>query len=139
MGTPTEGHGAAIKVSNMAASSPVFTAIALIESGPSGPSLSPNMIEAYTHDQNLPHKRPTYVTTSPVTFTILYDSSNTQHAQLRDAAKAKTRLNFEMVLDDTGDEELDFAAYVGFEWSAEPGDFNKANITLEIDGDITIS
>jgi hypothetical protein len=139
MGTATEAHGAAVKVSNMAASSPTFTAIALIESGPSGPSLSPNMIEAYTHDQNLPHKKPTYVTTSPVTFTILYDSADTQHAQLRDAAKAKTRLDFQMVLDDTGDEQLAFSGYVGFEWMAEPGDFNKVNITIEIDGDITIT
>jgi hypothetical protein len=135
---PSEGHGAAIQVSNMA-TTPAFTAIPHIDSGPSGPSLSANMIEAYTHDATLPHRKPTYVSTGPITFTILYDSGNTQHAQLRDAAKAKTKLNFRQILDDDGAEQLAFAAYTSFEWSAEPGDWNKANITLDIDGDITIT
>lgn len=138
MATGAEAHGAQIKIGD-GASPEVFTAIALINSGPDGPDVSQNIIEAFTHDSNFPTKKATYVNTGTVTFSVLYDSTDTQHIALRDAATNSTRTNFQVVLNETGAEQLDFSAYVTFAWANDPSDFSQANITLDIDGAITPS
>jgi len=134
----TAAHGAVIKMGN-AASPEVFTAINGVHNGPSGPGFEPQMIEQRHHGSNDPVQKPTIVKKTPVTFDILYDSTDTTHAALITAAKNQTRKNFQEILTDQGAEQYAYAAYVGASLKAEVEGFNVYSITLSIDGAITIT
>lgn len=134
----TAAHGALIKIGN-GASTETFAEIANVTGGPSGAGITQNIIEARTHDSEAVHKAQTYVNYDPVTFTIAYDSSDTEHAQLRTDAAAGTLRNFQIVLTDTGAEQLAFAAYISINFSSEVDGWNEASVTLEIDGTVTPS
>lgn len=134
----TAAHGCQVKVGD-GASSEVFTAVEGITSGPSGPGWTTNMLEARIHSSDSPVRKVSSLTTEPVTFTILYDSTNTQHIRLRTLTTTKARGNFQVLLTDTGAEQYAFAAYVSLSLSSEVDGFNTASVTLNIDGDITVS
>lgn len=129
----TSAKGAQLSVSDMA-SSPTFTAIANISAGPDGPGFTQSFIEAVTHSATQRLRKKTFTDIGPVTFEVLYDSSNTQHAQLRDASKAGTLLDFRATSTDTGAEVAAFSAWVDFNVGRDPNGFNTAQITLTLDG-----
>lgn len=136
--TATAAHGVQIKMGN-GASPEVFTAISGVHNGPSGPGFEPQMIEQRHHGSNDPVQKPTIVKKTPVTFDVLYDSSDTTHAALIAAAKDLTRKNFQEILADGGAEQYAYAAYVQAQFKGEVEGFNVYSITLNIDGAITIS
>lgn len=136
--TASAAHGVKIKIGD-GASPEVFTEIPGVHNGPSGPSFEPQMIEQRHHGSVDPVQKPTIVKKAPVTFDILYDSSDTQHAALITAAKDLTRENFKMELQDAGAEIYAFGAYVQATFKGEVEGFNVYSISLNVDGAITIS
>jgi hypothetical protein len=136
--TPTSAHGTVIALSD-GASTPVFTTISHVSAGPDGGGVSQNIIKAFVHSQAGEIKRATYTMTEPVTFTVLYDSGDTTHATLYTAARAKTLKTFKITGNDTGAEVLLFSAFININFAKNPDGFNEASVTLEIDGDVTVS
>ncbi len=138
MGTPNAAHGASVKIGD-AASPEVFTAIAQITSGPDGGGISPNMIEARVHSQEATIRRVTNVNYEPISFTVLYDSSDTQHALLKTSAAAGTLKNFTILGADTGAELMTFSAYIGINFSKNPDGWDEMSVNLEIDGAVAFT
>jgi hypothetical protein len=136
--TLTAAQGCQIQLGS-GASPETFTAIEGVFDGPQGPSFTPNIIEGRHHSSTSVVKKVTNVDTGQVTFSIYYDSTNTQHTALETAAKNKTRKNFREIFTDSGAAQYAFAAYVGFEMTAPVDNFNTARVTLNVDGDITIT
>lgn len=134
----TAAHGCQIKIGD-GASPEVFTVIDGVHNGPNGPGFDPQVIEGKHHGSSSIYQKVTTVKKSPVSFSIFYDSGDTQHAALITAANNKTRKNFKQILTDTGAEQYAFAAYVGAQFKGEVDGFNVYDITLNIDGAITIS
>lgn len=134
----TAAHGVDIKIGD-GASTEVFTEIDGVHNGPSGPGFEPSIIEGRHHGSTATVKKASYVSVTPISFSIYYDSTDTQHLALIAAAKAKTRKNFQMVLTDTGAEQYAFAAYISAVYKGEVEGFNVYDITLNVDGDITIT
>lgn len=138
MGTPKAAHGALIKIGD-AASPEVFTTIDDVISGPDGGGITPNIIRAFPHSATAEIKAVTHVTYEPISFSVLYDSSDTQHAALITAAAAKTKKNFQIVGTDAGAEQMAFGAYIGMNWSKNPDGWDEMSVTLEIDGAVTLT
>lgn len=134
----TAAHGAVVKIGN-AASPEVFTAIPGVHNGPTGAGWTPRIIEAIHHGSNTVKKYASFVDTGEITFSVYYDSTDTYHQALRDAAKNKTQTNFQVVYNEAGDEQFAFAAFVSFDSDADPEGWNVRNITLSINGDITVT
>lgn len=132
------GKGTVIKISD-GASSPTFTAIPKISSGPTGPEIGMSLVEYTTHDVDAPGKKPTFKSIGPVQFSVLYDSSDTQHAQLMSSARAGTRCDFQHVMTDTGAEQYDYSGYVKMNPSGEKDGMVEYSVEIEIDGDVTPS
>ncbi|HQY23183.1 MAG TPA: hypothetical protein PK389_05485 [Gammaproteobacteria bacterium] len=138
MGTPAAAHGALIKIGN-GASSETFATIDDVTAGPDGGGLSTTMLTARVHSQASEVKRVSGTTTEPISFTVLYDSADTQHALIKTNAAAKTRTNFQIVGADFGAEQMAFAAYIGYNFSKNPDGWDEMSVTLEIDGDVTFT
>ncbi len=138
MGTPNAAHGASVKIGD-AASPEVFTAIDDITAGPDGGGITPAMLEARVHSQEAVIKRVTTVNYEPITFTVLYDSSDTQHALLKTSAAAGTKKNFQIVGADTGAEQMAFGAYIGVNFSKNPDGWDEMTVNLDIDGAVTFT
>lgn len=135
----TPSFGAVIKIGD-GGGSEVFTAINGVHNGPNGPSPSVRMIEASHHGSSSLIKKPSFWQGGTVTFDIYYDSTDTQHLLLMTSNRAKTRKNFQMVLTDSGTEQYAFAAYISsMAFKGDVEGFNVYSVTLDIDGDITIS
>jgi len=134
---PTAAYGVDIELGD-GASPEVFTAIEMITEGPDGPSIDPRIISALHHDSLDEVVRVTGTTKSPVTFGVLFDSSNTQHAALVTAANAGTRKNFRVKINEEGKQQLSFAAYIGVKWSEPREGFNTLSVTLTIDGAVSV-
>ena len=138
MGTPNAAHGAKIRLSDMA-STPAYTDIDDISSGPDGGGITPNIIKAFVHSQAAELKRATYVMFEPVTFTVLYDSTDAQHLALVAGAKDRTLLDFHIIDVDAGAEQMAFSAYVGVNFSKNPDGWSEASFTLEIYNGVTFT
>lgn len=134
----TAAHGVVIKVGN-GASPEVFSTIDGVHNGPNGPGFTPAMITARHHGSTDTFMKVSTVDKNPVTFDIYYDSADSIHASLVTAAQAGTRKNFEMTLNDTGDEKYAFGAYIQASFTGQVDGFNVYSIQLNIDGAITIS
>lgn len=134
----TAAHGVDIKIGD-GATSETFSEIDGVHNGPSGPGFEPQMIEGRHHGSTSTVRKASYVSVPPITFSIYYDSNDTNHLAIVAAAKAKTRKNFQMVLTDTGVEQYAFSAYIGVVYKGEVEGFNVYDVTLNIDGDITIT
>lgn len=134
----TAAHGAQIKIGS-GTSPETFTAIKGVHNGPNGPSWDTNVIEARHHGSNVTFKKPTYVNTGSVTFSVYYDSTDTQHQQLLTDAAAMAKRNFKVIINDPGDEEYHFAAFIGLTFRGDVDGWNVYDVTLNIDGDITVS
>ena len=73
-------------------------------------------------------------------FPLVYDSDDTQQAILMAAAESDVLKNFQMVLTDRGNTQLDFAARVkGFKFNAPVENILTVSVTLRITGVITRS
>lgn len=73
-----------------------------------------------------------------VSFTLAYDSADTQHAALRTAFTNATATAFNIVLNDTGDDAGAFTGYVKqFTPKAEKGNFVACDVQIIVSGAIT--
>jgi hypothetical protein len=134
--TEYAAHGTEIALGT--GTSPVtYTAIARVSEGPNGLGEQANFLEARPHDSTSVVRKPTYVTVSPLTFTILYDPANTQHAALVDSVKTKAVKAFRLTT--ASGEECTFNAYVSYERSLSPDGWEQLAITLTPEGDVTIA
>lgn len=130
----TAARGAEIQISN-GASTPVFTEITGVSSGPDFGGFSQKFIEQAIHSNTIDRVKNIGVTLNAVTFEMLYDSTNTQHSQLRDAAEDSSLVDIRVILTDDGAEQVAFSAWVDFSFNANPEDFNRASISLRPDPD----
>ncbi len=138
MAQANSAHGAKVQIGN-GGSAETFADIDNITSGPDGGGIEPSIITAKVHSQQNDIKRATGVTYTPVTFTVLYDSSDTQHAALVAAAAANTLKNFKIIKQDAGAEQLAFSAYVGVDFSDNPDGWVEMSVNLEIHDDVTFT
>lgn len=134
----TAAQGAVVKIGN-AASPEVFTAIEGIFDGPQDFGFTPNIIEARHHSSTATFRKVTNVDAGAPSFSIYFDSTNTQHALLETSAKNKTRKNFQVIFTDAGAEQHAFGGYIDFKIGAPVDGFNTARIVITIDGDVTIT
>lgn len=134
----TQSHGTIVEIGDGVTPTEGFTAIDGVHNGPQGMDLNPEMISARHHGSDSTLRKPTVLADTTLTFDIYYDSADTNHAALRDAAQDMTRHNFKLKLTDTGAEIYSFAAYVSFRLNAPTDGFNVASIELRVDGDVTI-
>lgn len=73
-----------------------------------------------------------------ITMELNYDPDNAQHQQIRNARKARTRLEFRITLTDATATVLQFFGYVlGFQLRVAVDQAVKASLTVEIDGSVT--
>ena len=73
-----------------------------------------------------------------ITMELNYDPDNAQHQQIRNARKARTRLEFRITLTDATATILQFFGYVlGFQLRVAVDQAVKASLTVEIDGSVT--
>lgn len=129
--------GTKLKISDEGTPTPVFTEITGI-TNISGPSLGMETIDVTSHSSAGQFREviPSFKTAGELTATLLYDSTNTQHAQLFEKYNSREKGDFELVLTDAGAQEFECSAYVsGFEFGAPIDDAVKVNLTLSIDGE----
>ena len=124
----TSAQGCQVKLGD-GATTEIFTEIKGVFNGPNGPTFTPIIIEAKYHSSTSIFRKVTHVDKGSVTFSIYYDSTDTQHLALIAAAAAKTRKNFQQLLTDSGAEQYAFAAYVGAQFKGEVEGFNVYDIT----------
>ncbi|NIM21854.1 MAG: hypothetical protein GTN64_05465 [Candidatus Latescibacteria bacterium] len=137
--TETAAHGAVLGIGDGTTVESFFT-VEGITAGPTGGGYAARIIDLFTHSSSVIIKTATVTEPTDLTFELAYDSSDTYHAQLRDAAKNLTQTNFELTFTDTGAEKIAFAAVVAtFDRSADPEDWNKISVTLTPFGDFTIT
>lgn len=123
-------HGAVLAMGD-GASTEVFNTITQIIAGPNGGGYTSETIEAFPHDSAVVIKKVSKVTPTPITGTINYDSSDTYHAAMRAAAKAKTVGNWRLTMNDAGAEILDFSGIVSrFEVTNDPEGFVQAEFEI---------
>jgi len=73
-------------------------------------------------------------------FELFYIPANTYHTQLQTDRTNRTLRNFQVVLTDSPQTTMSFAAYVReFSVSGGVDDVLRANVTLRISGDVTIA
>lgn len=119
----------------------VFTTVDGVRSI-SGPNQSIETIDVTHHTSASDYREiiPSFISAGEISFELIYDSSDAQHNGLLDDFQARVRRNFKITLPDDGAEVLAFAAYItGFEYMASIDDAVKVNVTLSIDGEITVS
>lgn len=139
MATETAAHGISLKIGD-GATSESFNAIQKITNGPNGPNFNCRIIEASSHSDAAIIKKASLRDNGQVTFDLLYDSTDTQHALLMTNHLAKTVTNFQMILTDTGAEQYAFSAIVStMNFSGQAEGWNTMAVTLEISGDITVT
>lgn len=134
----TAAHGVTVKIGD-GASPEVFNELLGVHNGPNGPGWEPQIIEARHHGSESVFRKVTLISKSPVTFDMYYDSMDTDHITLMTAVKAGTRKNYKITLTDTGVEVYSFAAYASATFKGDVSGFNVYSVTLNIDGDITVS
>lgn len=135
---PKAAHGTIIEVQTD--DSPLtWEAIDGVQNGPTGPSFTPQFLSTRHHGSEHTLQQVSTVEKGPVSFDILYDSNDTIHDMLKDAAKAGTSLIFRETLQDTGGEIYVYTAYVTFTPNSPVEGWVTANIQLTIDGDVTVS
>lgn len=128
---PKDGHGVQLKIGN-AASPEVFTAIGrIISAAVNGREL--NIIEFTTHDVDYVQKLSSFINNGQLSLVVGYDSSDTQHELLETKFEAKAKVNFQLVLPDTGARQFAFNAFVkSLSYNSESTDVGKMNVTLEV-------
>lgn len=138
MGTPSEAHGTKVQIGS-GGSSETFNDITEISAGPDGGGMSPNILKATVHSQEGEIKRATHLMYEPISFTVLYDSDDTQHQKVVTNAAAKTKTNFKIIGNDNGAQQSAFAAFIGVNFSKNPDGWDEMSVTLEIDGEVTFT
>lgn len=131
-----ESQGTVLKLGD-GASPEVFTAISELKTitGPSGSAI---VIDVTTLENTARAKKMGVPDSGQMALTANHLPANTQHAALFAAWQARTLLNFQLIFTDAGNTQWDFSAYViGFASNNAVDGVSEANITLEIDEDIT--
>lgn len=108
----------------------------------SGPESTFETIDVTNHSSpgNYREVVPSFLDGGEISFDIIWDSTNTYHAQLWTDHQARTLRNFQMILKDAGDEQLAFAAYITSVGNAASIDDAVVRpVTLKLDGAITSS
>lgn len=138
MATETLALGFALKVSNMA-SSATFTEIDGLFS-PSGPSRSREVVELRHHGSDSIKKLASFLNNGEFSFSIYFDSDDTQHAQLETAFANGTVLDFQAVFTDTGTRQYAFSGFLSA-WApdAQVGEANAVSATIVLTTDVTVS
>jgi hypothetical protein len=127
-----------VKISDMGGT-PVFTAIGRIYEGPDGPEASPDIQEAKTHDTDYTIRKSKGVTFGPLSFGILFDGDDEQHAQLLSASHNPDEpIDFQYLKNDTGKTKFTFKAFVKTSPAAPVDGFNTLKVELIISSDITL-
>lgn len=127
----TASHGCTITING--------SSLEGIFNGPNGPGFRPNVVEARHHSTEATIRKVSYVDTTPCSFSIYYDSTQSAHGALRDAAANGTAVSVVQTLTDTGGEVYTYSALVDFAAAAPVDGYNTADVTLSVDGDITIT
>lgn len=123
-------HGVTLESSDMA-SIPAFLEIPGIVDGPDGGGYTAETIEAFPHSETTVVRKTTKVTPTPITFGLLYDSSDTTHARLLTDMKAKTVRNYRLTSTDAGAEVVTFPGQVTqFDRSNNSEDWSKISVTI---------
>jgi hypothetical protein len=136
--TVTAAHGCVIAIGD-GATAEAFTEIDGVHNGPNGPGWEAQIVEGRHHGSTETVKIASYVNVTPITFSVYYDSGDTNHALLRSNAAAMTRTNFEMTLTDTGVEKYGFSAYITCTFKGDVENFNIMDVSLAIDGAVTVT
>ena len=121
------------------ATSETFNDLEDILDGPSLSGFTTRIVEFVTQDGDTVNRKPAHRDSGQVTFAIAYDSADTYHAQLLTDHRARTIRNFQVTLTDTGAEVYDFAAVIDLSMSAPVEGLVRCDVTLHIDGDVTVS
>jgi len=139
--TPKSALGTKLKIGDGAVGPEVFNEIEGCRNF-SGPESSFETIDVTNHSSagNYREVIPSFISGGEISFDVIWDSTNTFHAQLWTDHQARTLRNFQMVLKDAGDEELAFAAYItSIGNGANIDDAVIRPVTIMVDGAITSS
>lgn len=138
--TPKSGFGAQLKIGN-GASPEVFSAIEGIRNL-QGPTMDREMIDATHHASagGYRQKLVSFKDGGTVTFDLLFDSTDTEHALLFTEYAAGSLVNFQQVMPDTGAQQFAYAGYVKTITPSAPiDDVLTYAVTIEVSGNVTIS
>lgn len=103
-----------------------------------GPGGSASVIDVTNLDSTAKEKLMGLPDEGQITLELNYDPDNTQHANLRNARKNRTRCEGRITLTDSTATVLTFFFYVlGFQMRVAVDQAVKANLTLEIDGPVS--
>lgn len=137
MAKAIESQGVKIFVGTTDTSPSQFTAIGNVVSikGPGGQA---NVIDVTNLDSLGKEKLMGIPDEGQITVEMNYDPDNVQHAQLRNARKNRTRLEFKIQLTDPVATILAFFAYVtGFSMDVSVDQQVKVTMQLEVDGAVS--
>lgn len=135
-----KGFGAILKMSDMDAVTPVFTAIGEIKEGPEGPSYSRDTIETTSHESPLGYKEfmGSLRDAGEVTFSINWKPDDPTHDPTTGLVWAYHEdypIDFQLIFPDPDATQCDFSAIVtGFTPASPLDDVMNAGVTLKIVG-----
>lgn len=136
--TPTRALGLALGV-DPAGGSTFVTIGHLTDITP--PALFQEIFEYLRHDgPGYRERMPTFADTEEMTFTVLYDSADTNHAALMTAFASRSNANWRITYTDTGTEVWTFRGYVTrIEGTAAVEELNTRTFTVRPTGTVTIT
>lgn len=136
------GQGTKLQRGNADGPPETFTTIAEVQSI-SGPTTEFDKIDRTSHDSPGGARQyyPGLKDQGELSFTVIYDPKEATHgsAGLFGDANARTTRNYKLIFPDTGGSYYTFSAFVsGLPQEFPVDDLIKANVTLTIDGDVTL-
>ena len=136
---PKPAHGTIIEVLTDTDPSDVWDPILGLHNGPNGPGIIPQLIQGRAHNSEDTFNSPSTVDKTPITSDIYYDSSDTIHQLLRDAARNATKITIREKLKDTGAEIYRCDVYVSLTFSNPVEGWVTGALVFTIDGGLTVS
>jgi len=117
-----------------------YTAIANLESF-SGPNMEIDHYEVSYINDDWVTKKPTVINAGQCSLVLGYDADNSTHASLRTNFAAGTVKSFRITFTDASPQTFTFDAFVkSFEVvGGTSRDQSKANVNLEISGEVTVA
>lgn len=138
--TAKSGFGTLLKIGD-GATSEAFTTIEGVRNL-TGPEYGLETFDATHHSSSGSYREmvASFLDAGEINFDLLYDSTNSEHAQLFTDYEAKTLRNFELLFADAGTETHSFSAFIsGMSMSAPIDDALTMSCTLRISGQVTRS
>lgn len=135
----TDAFGCKVEIGD-GASPEVFAELNGLFNGPRGPGIQAETKEARHHGSRKVIIKQSFYKDGAITFSLYYDSSDTEHRRLVANAEAGTVTNFKITRADNGAEICTQPCVISCDFDSSEGGFNTCDVTLQpVDGGVVRS